>query len=346
LPGSARYAITAAGLRTQLRLQPRSLHESADQLRESVEMSDVSYQPNETRAAPLGGDIADFWALMKPRVMSLVIFTALVGMIAAPGHIHPGLGFIALLCIAIGAGASGALNMWYDADIDANMQRTAARPIPRGRITETEALGFGVVLSIASVVTLSVLVNLVAGALLAITIAFYIFVYTMWLKRRTPQNIVIGGAAGAFPPMVGWAAVTGSVSLDSILLFAIIFIWTPPHFWALALYRCRDYERVGVPMLPVVAGPDATRKQILIYSLLLVPLAILPAFTGLGGRAYLAASAILGVAFLGFAWKVYTVRTGRDADTHAKRLFGFSILYLFLLFAVILVERLIPMVLA
>ncbi len=312
----------------------------------STVMSDVSYQQADAKAAPLGGDVADFWALMKPRVMSLVIFTALVGIVAAPGHIHPGLGFIALLCIAVGAGASGALNMWYDADIDANMQRTAARPIPRGRITEGEALGFGVVLSIASVVTLAVLVNLVAGALLALTIAFYIFVYTMWLKRRTPQNIVIGGAAGAFPPMVGWASVTGSVSLDAALLFAIIFMWTPPHFWALALYRCRDYERVGVPMLPVVAGPDETRRQIWIYSVLLVPLAMLPAATGLGGRAYLIASALLGVGFLGLAWKVYRVRDGRDADTHAKRLFGYSILYLFLLFAVILVERLAAMVLA
>jgi heme o synthase len=307
-------------------------------------MSDVSYQPSDANTAPLGGEIADFWALMKPRVMSLVIFTALVGIVAAPGHIHPGLGFIALLCIAVGAGASGALNMWYEADIDAKMQRTAARPIPRGRITESEALGFGVVLAIASVVTMSVLVNLVAGALLATTIGFYIFVYTIWLKRRTPQNIVIGGAAGAFPPMVGWASVTGSVSIDSALLFAIIFMWTPPHFWALALYRCRDYERVGVPMLPVVAGPDETRKQILIYSLLLVPLAVAPVLTGLGGRVYLLASVVLGAVFLWLAWQVYRVREGRAADAQAKRLFGFSILYLFLLFAVILVERLFAMV--
>jgi heme o synthase len=182
--------------------------------------------------------------------------------------------------------------------------------------------------------------NPVAGLLLGITIAFYLFIYTMWLKRRTPQNIVIGGAAGAFPPMVGWAAVTGSVSLDSFLLFAIIFMWTPPHFWALALYRCRDYERVGVPMLPVVAGPDETRKQILIYSFLLVPLAVTPVLTGVGGRAYLAASVILGLVFLSLAWRVYKVREGREADTEAKRLFGFSILYLFLLFAVILAEKL------
>ena len=223
-----------------------------------------------------GSGIGDFIALMKPRVMSLVVFTALVGMVAAPGTIHPVLGVIALLGIAVGAGASGALNMWYDADIDARMARTAARPIPRGRVTPDEALTFGAVLAVVSVLTLGVLVNWAAGALLAFTIAFYLFVYTMWLKRRTPQNIVIGGAAGAFPPMIGWAAVTGCVSIESVLLFLIIFMWTPPHFWALALYRCRDYERVGVPMLPVVAGPDETRRQILLYSLLLVPLAMLP----------------------------------------------------------------------
>jgi protoheme IX farnesyltransferase len=302
-------------------------------------MSDVGYTSETGDAAALGGSVGDFWALMKPRVMSLVVFTALVGIVAAPGGIHPALGAIALLCIAVGAGASGALNMWYDADIDAKMQRTASRPIPRGRVTAEEALTFGAVLSVFSVFTLGVLVNWTAGALLAITIAFYIFVYTMWLKRRTPHNIVIGGAAGAFPPMVGWAAVTGSVSLESILLFAIIFMWTPPHFWALALYRCRDYERVGVPMLPVVAGPDETRKQILIYSILLVPLAVMPAFIGLGGRVYLVASIALGAVFLALAWQVYRVREGREADATAKRLFGFSILYLFLLFAVILGER-------
>ncbi len=217
--------------------------------------------------------VGDFVELMKPRVMSLVVFTALTGMVAAPGSIHPLLAVIALLAITIGAGASGALNMWYDADIDAVMQRTAARPIPRGRITPDEALGFGVFLSAASVVTLGLLVNSVAGGLLAFTIFFYVFIYTMWLKRWTPQNIVIGGAAGAFPPMIGWAAMTGSVSIESVLLFLIIFMWTPPHFWALALYRSRDYERAGVPMLPVVAGARETRKQILIYSLLLVPLA-------------------------------------------------------------------------
>jgi protoheme IX farnesyltransferase len=291
-------------------------------------------------AVPLGSGVEDFFALMKPRVMSLVIFTALVGMLAAPGGIHPVLGFIALLSIAVGAGASGALNMWYEADIDRHMARTAARPIPRGLVTEDEALVFGTVLSVTSVLTLGVLVNWVAGGLLALTICFYVFVYTMWLKRRTPQNIVIGGAAGAFPPMVGWAAVTGDVSLESVILFMIIFMWTPPHFWALALYRCRDYERVGIPMLPVVAGPQETRRQIVIYSLLLVPLAVTPYFIGLGGIVYAVTSVVLGANFLRLAFKVYRTTEGREADAAAKQLFTFSILYLFALFAVMLGEQL------
>ena len=282
--------------------------------------------------------VGDFVQLMKPRVMTLVVLTALAAMLAAPGPLHPVIGFIAILSIAIGAGASGALNMWYDADIDARMARTAARPLPRGRIAADEALTFGTVLSVGSVVTLGVLVNWVAGSLLAMTIAFYLFVYTMWLKRRTPHNIVIGGAAGAFPPMIGWAAVTGNVSIESVLLFLIIFLWTPPHFWALALYRCRDYERVGVPMLPVVAGLPETRRQILIYSVLLVPAAIAPYFVGLGGVTYLASSVTLGAVFLGLAIQVYRTTEGRAADAVAKRLFWFSILYLYLLFAVLLVE--------
>ena len=276
---------------------------------------------------------------MKPRVMSLVVFTALTGMLAAPGSIHPVIGVIALLAIAIGAGASGALNMWYDADIDARMARTAARPIPRGRVTGGEALTFGSILAVLSILTLGVLVNWTAGALLALTIAFYIFVYTMWLKRRTPQNIVIGGAAGAFPPMIGWAAVTGSVSVESVLMFLIIFMWTPPHFWALALYRCRDYERAGVPMLPVVAGAEETRRQIWLYSLILVPLAITPVLIGLAGIVYGVVSAVLGAVFLYLAWKVRRITEGREADQAARRLFVFSILYLFLLFAVLLVEH-------
>jgi protoheme IX farnesyltransferase len=283
--------------------------------------------------------VGDFLALMKPRVMSLVVFTALTGMVAAPGSLHPVLALIALIAIAVGAGASGALNMWYDADIDAVMARTAARPIPRGHVTRDEALAFGVVLSIGAVMTIGVLVNWVAGALLALTIAFYVFVYTMWLKRRTAQNIVIGGAAGAFPPMIGWAAVTGSVSVESLLMFLIIFVWTPPHFWALALYRSRDYERAGVPMLPVVAGPDETRKQILLYSLLLAPLAVVPYFIGLGGTVYAIVSTVLGIVFVMLAVNVWRVRQGREADSAARRLFGFSILYLFLLFAVLLSEH-------
>ena len=286
-----------------------------------------------------GGTVGDFVALMKPRVMSLVVLTALVGIVAAPGHIHPVLGGIALLAIAVGAGASGALNMWYDADIDARMARTAARPIPRGHVTAEEALAFGTVLSLFSVMTLGLLVNVFAGAFLAFTIGFYIFVYTMWLKRRTPQNIVIGGAAGAFPPMVGWAAVTGGVSAESLLLFLIIFMWTPPHFWALALYRCRDYERVGVPMLPVVAGGDATRRQILAYSVLLAPIGVAPYFVGLGGLAYLTVSVTLGAAFVWYAVQVFKVREGREADAKARKLFAFSILYLFALFVVLLAEH-------
>ncbi|HKZ97743.1 MAG TPA: heme o synthase [Hyphomicrobiaceae bacterium] len=290
-------------------------------------------------AAASEPSVGDFVELMKPRVMSLVVFTALVGMVAAPGELHPVLAAIALIAIAVGAGAAGALNMWYDADIDARMARTAARPIPRGRVTRDEALSFGIVLAAGSVVTLGVLVNWVAGALLAFTIAFYIVVYTMWLKRKTPQNIVIGGAAGAFPPMIGWAAVTGSVSLESLVLFLIIFMWTPPHFWALALYRTRDYERAGVPMLPVVKGGRETRRQILLYSALLAPIAVTPAMIGLGGAAYAAASVALGAIFLGLAVKVWHIREGRAADQAARQLFGFSILYLFLLFAVLLAEH-------
>jgi protoheme IX farnesyltransferase len=229
--------------------------------------------------------------------------------------------------------------MWYDADIDARMARTAARPIPRGRLSREEALSFGTVLSLFSIMTLGVLVNWTAAALLALTIGYYLFIYTMWLKRRTPQNIVIGGAAGSFPPMIGWAAVTGSVSIESVLLFLIIFMWTPPHFWALALYRCRDYERVGVPMLPVVAGPEETRRQIWLYTVLLVPLAVTPYLIGLGGIAYAIASVGLGAIFLHLAWRVRKITQGREADAAAKKLFAFSILYLFLLFAVLLVEH-------
>jgi heme o synthase len=303
-------------------------------------MQGTPLETNVGQLAPAtGGSVGDFVQLLKPRVMSLVVFTALTGMVAAPGSIHPVLGIIALIAIAIGAGAAGALNMWYDADIDARMQRTAARPIPRGRLTPDEALSFGAVLSVFSVLTLGVLVNWTAGGLLAITIGFYLFVYTMWLKRRTPQNIVIGGAAGSFPPMIGWAAVTGNVSIESVLMFLIIFMWTPPHFWALALYRCRDYERVGVPMLPVVAGMAETRRQIWLYSLVLVPLAVVPSAIGLAGPVYFVTSTVLGIVFLYLAWRVRKVTEGREADAVAKRLFLYSILYLFLLFAVMLGEH-------
>ena len=284
------------------------------------------------------GDVADYFALMKPRVMFLVVFTALVGLVAAPGSMHPVLAIAALICIAVGAGASGALNMWYDADIDAAMTRTAGRPIPRGRISPDEALVFGVVLAAGSVICLGLMVNWVAAALLALTIAFYVVVYTMWLKRSTPQNIVIGGAAGAVPPMIGWAAATGSVSLESFVLFLIIFMWTPPHFWALALLRSDDYARAGVPMLPVVRGADETRRQILIYSLILAPLGMVPAIIGLGGTLYMVVAAKLGSLFVVLALDCYREREGEKADRAAKHLFAYSVLYLFLLFAVLLIE--------
>jgi protoheme IX farnesyltransferase len=302
-------------------------------------MQSIGLHSSNRDGALLEPSVGDFIELMKPRVMSLVLFTAFVGMMTAPGALHPVLAFIALLSIAVGAGASGALNMWYDADIDARMARTAARPIPRGRVTADEALSFGVVLAIGSVLTLGVLVNWVAGALLALTIAFYIFVYTMWLKRTTPQNIVIGGAAGSFPPMIGWVAVTGTVSIESVVMFLIIFLWTPPHFWALALYRCRDYERVGVPMLPVVAGPAKTRRQIVVYSVALVAAAAVPSLIGLGGLAYAIVSTVLGAGFLTLALKVWRVTEGREGDAAARQLFLYSILYLFLLFAVLLAEH-------
>jgi protoheme IX farnesyltransferase len=304
-------------------------------------MSDATVQAisDESDVATGGGDVADYAALLKPRVMFLVVFTALVGLVAAPGIMHPVLAIAALACIAVGAGASGALNMWFDADIDARMARTAARPVPRGAVTPDEALGFGVVLAVGSVLCLGLMANWLAAALLALTIAFYVFVYTMWLKRTTPQNIVIGGAAGAVPPMIGWAAATGTVSLEPFVLFLIIFMWTPPHFWALALIRARDYERAGVPMLPVTHGPDETRRQILIYSLILAPLGMAPALLGLGGMLYTIMASILGAFFVVFAVDCYREREGEAAERAAKHLFAYSVLYLFLLFAVLLVEQ-------
>ncbi|MBL8703065.1 MAG: protoheme IX farnesyltransferase [Alphaproteobacteria bacterium] len=284
--------------------------------------------------------VGDFVALLKPRVMSLVVFTAFAGLVAAPGSLHPLLAAIAVLCIAVAAGAAGAINMWYDRDIDALMTRTKDRPIPAGRMDPSEALAFGVVLSIGSVLTMALAVNYVAAALLALSIGFYVFVYTMWLKRRTPQNIVIGGAAGAFPPMIGWAAVTGDVSVASIALFAIVFMWTPPHFWALSLFRAGEYAKAGVPMLPVVAGARETRRQILVYSCILAPLALAPTVLGITGMAYAVVASVLGLIFVAGALAVWRDR----GETAAKRLFGYSIVYLFLVFALIMVDRVIAVI--
>lgn len=285
------------------------------------------------------GALRDYLRLLKPRVMSLAIFTALAGMIAAPGSVHPLIGSVALIFIAMGAGGAGALNMWYDSDIDRVMSRTAMRPIPRNLVPAEEALALGLFFSGASVFCLGVLVNWVAAGLLALTIAYYMLIYTMWLKRITPQNIVIGGAAGAFPPMIGWAAATGGISLDSILLFAIIFFWTPAHFWALAMVRSRDYQRAGIPMLPVVAGMRATRIQILIYSVLTAFCGIAPVITGLSGLFYLILSAAMGAVFVYFALAVYIRSEGPASDRAARRLFSYSIFYLFVIFAAILAEH-------
>jgi protoheme IX farnesyltransferase len=285
-------------------------------------------------AEPSMAGVGDFVALMKPRVMSLVVFTALTGMLGAPGHLHPVLAFTALLCIAVGAGAAGALNMWYDADIDAVMTRTVDRPIPAGRVQPGEALAFGVTLAVGSVVMLGLMINVLAAALLAFTILFYVVVYTMWLKRWTPQNIVIGGAAGAFPPMIGWAATTGGIGIESVLLVLIIFFWTPPHFWALSLLRADEYARAGVPMLPVVSGARETRRQILIYSLVLAPIGASPWLFGYAGIAYGIVAMLGGAAMVGLSWQLW--RT--PSDRIAKRLFAFSIVYLFVLFAALLAE--------
>jgi heme o synthase len=283
-------------------------------------------------------EVGDYIALLKPRVMSLVVFTALVGLMIAPVHVHPVLAFTAILCIAVGAGASGALNMAYEGDIDALMTRTANRPIPRGRITQGEAAAFGLTLAFFSVMTLGILVNWVAGALLAFTIFFYVVIYTIGLKRWTAQNIVIGGAAGALPPVVAWAAATGSLSVEPWLLFSIIFFWTPPHFWALALFRSDDYARAGVPMLPVVAGPDATRLQILLYTIVLVAVALAPWPLGYFSAVYGVTSLGLGAGMLWLAVDVYRLREGITAARATRKLFAFSILYLFALFAVLLAE--------
>ncbi len=282
----------------------------------------------------------DYFALLKPRVMSLVIFTALTGIAIAPGPINPVIAFAALLAIAVGAGASGAFNMAADADIDAVMSRTKSRPIPAGRVTRDEALAFATPLAVGSVAALGVIANWLAAALLAFTIFFYAVIYTRWLKRATPQNIVIGGAAGAFPPMIGEIAMTGEIGVAGLVLFAIIFLWTPPHFWALALVKSDDYARAGVPMMPNVAGEASTRLQILVYTLIVAPVALAPYALGFGGVAYLMVAASTGAGMIWCAWRVYRDRDGAAAVKSAWRLFGFSILYLFLLFATLLAERL------
>src|SRR5579872_6429844 len=279
--------------------------------------------------------VGDYVALLKPRVMSLVVFTGFAGLYLAPGHLHPVLAAVAVLCIAVGAGASGAINMWYDRDIDAVMRRTMARPLPAGRMNPGEALGFGCVLAVWSVVIMGLAVNWVAAELLALTIAFYVFVYTIWLKRRTPQNIVIGGAAGAFPPLIGWAAVTGDIGWGGLALFAIIFFWTPPHFWALSLYRAGEYERAGVPMLPVVSGTRETKRQMLLYTLVLWPVTLAPWLLGIAGPAYAACAAGLSLLFTGTAVQVW--RDGTDRS--ARQMFQFSLLYLFLIFSLLLLDH-------
>jgi len=297
--------------------------------------------------AVLPAEVGDWFALLKPRVITLVVFTGFVGLLVAPGHLHPILALTAVLCIAAAAGAAGAINMWYDRDIDAIMRRTAKRPIPAGRIGADAALGFGVVLAAASVILMGLATNWPAAGILAVSILFYVFVYTMWLKRRTPQNIVIGGAAGAFPPVIGWAAVTGGLDVMPLLLFAIVFFWTPPHFWALSLYASADYERAGVPMLPVVAGARATRRQVMIYTVVLVAVSVLPWVLGYAGPVYGVSAVGLGIWFLLASWGV--LRDRQDAtgisltgDAPAKWAFRVSLVYLFTLFGAVAADYLIP----
>ena len=304
-------------------------------------MTDTAFDSPGTAidAAHGAATVGDYFALLKPRVMSLVVFTGLAGLVVAPGDLHPVLAAVAILCIAVGAGAAGAINMWYERDIDALMNRTKGRPLPQGKVNPDEALAFGVVLSVAPVILMGLAVNWTAAALLGLANAFYVFVYTIWLKRRTPQNIVIGGAAGAFPPMIGWAAVTGDVSLASVLLFAIIFFWTPPHFWALSLFARGDYARAGVPMLPVVAGEAETKRQMLVYTALLLPLGMSPWFVGIAGMTYLVVSTVVGLLFLVCA--VNVLRAPEGETKAAKQMFAFSILHLFLLFGLLIAERLV-----
>ncbi|MBC2884610.1 protoheme IX farnesyltransferase [Ochrobactrum sp. CM-21-5] len=282
----------------------------------------------------------DYLILLKPRVMSLVVFTGLVGLIVAPGHMNPVLAAISILCIAVGAGASGALNMWYDADIDVVMKRTRNRPIPAGIIAPNQVLAFGLTLSVFSVITLGLMVNWLSAALLAFTIFFYAVVYTMWLKRSTPQNIVIGGAAGAFPPMIGWAAATGEITWDSTVLFLIIFLWTPPHFWALSLFTTNDYEAARVPMMPNVKGELSTRRQALFYAVLMAPVGVLPWVLGFAGTFYGVVATLLGLAFVYYAWRLWAAGSQAEMLAAARKLFRFSLFYLSGVFAVLLFEAL------
>jgi protoheme IX farnesyltransferase len=304
-------------------------------------MSDVSFLANEDGGASRASLAAprDYVSLLKPRVMSLVLFTAFAGFLLAPSQPHPFIAFASLLAIAVGAGASGALNMWYESDIDALMSRTKNRPIPAGRLDRDEALAFGLVLAVLSVITLGLAANWLAAALLAFTIFFYVVIYTMWLKRSTPLNIVIGGAAGALPPMVGFAAAAGEVSLASVVLFSIIFMWTPPHFWALALLKKEDYGRAGIPMLPNVAGDDRTRLEILIYAVLLAPIGVLPYLMGFASVFYGAAASVCGAILAWFALSLFRERCAEALKRAARRLFVFSIAYLFILFLALVVER-------
>jgi heme o synthase len=306
----------------------------------------TTIQSDAPDALPQETELADWIALLKPRVMTLVVFTGLIGMLIAPGHLHPVLRFTAVLCIAVGAGACGAINMWYDRDIDALMRRTRNRPIPAGRMPPEDALGFGIFLAAASVIVMFLATNVTAAALLAISIVFYVFIYTVWLKRRSSQNIVVGGAAGAFPAAIGWAAVTGSVDLVPMILFAIVFFWTPPHFWSLALFANDDYKRARIPMLPVVSGPRHTRRQIMLYTVVLVVFSLLPWLIGFAGPLYLAAATALGAGFLLHSWRVLRDRTDAAGcsltrDAPARTAFRYSIYYLFLLFGALATGRLI-----
>ena len=302
----------------------------------SEKLSDPSRPTTDAPASAPRFRVADYALLLKPRVMSLVVFTGVVGLAMAPGR-HDAVTMIAaVVCIALGAGAAGAINMWYDRDIDQIMRRTMNRPLPAGRLGAGEALAFGVALAVASVAAMAWLVNVVAAVLLATTILYYVFIYTVWLKRRTPQNIVIGGVSGALPPVIGWAAVTGDVGLGALVLFAIIFLWTPPHSWALALYRRGDYEAAGVPMMPVIAGERETKRQMLVYTALLLPATLLPVWIGMSGALYGVAAVVLGIGFAGHAWRVW-----KDEDgSRARPMFFFSIFYLFLIYVALLADRL------